>query len=52
MNSDLGGESVVEQGYVNGFVKIILELGDKMARSLLLLWALSVSQCSFQTTCE
>ena len=50
MNSHLAGESVVEEGSVNGFVKIILELEDMIVVSLLLLWALSVSR--FQTTCE
>lgn len=30
MNSDLARESVVEEGSVNGFVKRILKLKDKM----------------------
>lgn len=47
MSSDLAGESVLEEGSVNGFIKTVLELEDEMSGSLLLLWALSDSWCSF-----
>lgn len=47
MSSDLAGESVLEEGSVNGFSKTVLELEDEMSGSLLLLGALSDSWCSF-----
>lgn len=47
MRKDLAGESVVEEGSVNGLIKTALELGDEMSGNLLLLWALSDSWCSF-----